>query len=350
MRRGLALGGALLLLGLLVGCQGLNRSATTEGLQGRIAWPKDGDLWVIDLSSKQQRKITQLGQGAVVTGASWSPDGKRVVYAQFWRRPNERVSGSDLFVANPDGSDARPFAERDAPSTVYDGPVWAASGRVYYTVRKVQNGREAQSIVRQTEGGTPELVVDNGYSPAVSPDESTLIYVRTTRLAQALWKKTIGQPGEGCELLSDQVFLALNGARFSPDGTRLALGGSGEPSPQPPPSGCGGDNRATPGAAGPPSSPGLDLLAWLSPGASVAEAASAQHGQPWDIWSLGLDGSGLTKLADLKDDEPTVAWSPDGSRLAIFGGLGGLNLVDGRGGQPQKLVDQGGYGGLDWTR
>lgn len=343
MRRGRALAGALLLLGLLVGCQGLNGSGGAEALQGRIAWPKDGDLWVIDLGSKQQQKITQLGQGAVVTGATWSPDGKRVVYAQFWRRPNERVSGSDLFVVNPDGTGAHPFAERDAPGTVYDGPLWAPSGRVYYTVRRVQNGREAQTIVRQTEDGTPELVVENGYSPAVSPDESSLVYVRTTRAGQALWKKTIGQPGDGCELLSDQVFVALNEARFSPDGTRLALGGSGDANPQP--SGCGGDNRAKPGAAGPGSYPRAiqDLLAWLGP--SIAEA----HGQPWDIWSVGLDGSGLTKLADLKEDEPSVAWSPDGTRLAIFG-PGALYVVDGRGGQPRKVVDQGGYGGLDWTR
>jgi Tol biopolymer transport system component len=324
---------------VLSGCQVLNRSASAQAVQGRLAWPKDGDLWTFDLSSKQQTKITNLPQGAAVTGATWSPDGQRVVFAQFWRRPNERSSGADLMIANADGSNAQLFAERDAPNTVLEAPQWAPGGRVYYTVRRVTNGREAQSVVRQTEGGQPELVVDNAYSPAISPDETTLIYIRTTRAGQSMLKKTLGEAGDGCELISDQVFQYLSLPRVAPDGKRLAFGGSGEANPQQ--SGCGGDPRAKPSAAGPPAL--LDLAPLLQ--ADVAYA----HGLPADIYSLNLDGGSLTRIADIKDDDPTVAWSPDGSKLAIFG-VAALFLVDGKGGPTEKLVDQGGYGGLDWTR
>src|SRR5438270_12654906 len=174
--RGLALA-ALAACLVLTSCQVLNRSSVAQGLQGRVAWPKDGDLWVYDLASKQQTKITNLPNGAAVTGAAWSPDGQRVIFAQFWRRPNERSSGADLMIANADGSNAQLFAERDAPNTVLEAPQWTASGHVYYTVRRVTNGREAQSVVRQTEGGQPELLVDNAYSPAISPDESMLVYI-----------------------------------------------------------------------------------------------------------------------------------------------------------------------------
>jgi Tol biopolymer transport system component len=73
------------------------------------------------------------------------------------------------------------------------------------------------------------------------------------------------------------------------------------------------------------------------------------HGLPADVYGLNLDGSAMTRLADIKDDDPTVAWSPDGSRLAIFG-VAALFLVDARGGPTDKLTDQGGYGGLDWTK
>jgi Tol biopolymer transport system component len=338
--RGTASARRLGLLGLAFGlvltsCQLTNRPAS-QGLQGRVAWPKDGDLWLFDLASRQQTKITNLPQGAAVTGATWSPDGQRVVFSQFWRRPNERSSGADLMVANADGSDARPFAERDAANTVLDTPLWAAGGRVYYTVRRVSNGRETQSIVRQTEGGQPETLVDNAYSPAVSPDESTLIYLRTTRAGQTMMKKTLAEAGDGCELVSDQVFQYLSLPRISPDGKRVALGGSGEAQMQP--SGCGGDPRSKPAARGP-----LDLLALLQP--DVAEA----HGLPADVYSLNLDGSNMTRIADIKDDDPTVAWSPDGTKLAIFG-VAALYVVDAKGGPTDKLVDQGGYGGLDWTR
>src|SRR5262249_38878316 len=159
-----------------------------QGALGRIAWPKDGDLWVYDLATSQQTKITNLSAGAAVTGASWSPDGKRVVFAQVWRRPNERSSGADLMVANADGSDAQPFAERDAPNTVLETPEWMPSGEVYYTIRRVANGRETQTIVRQTEGGQPETVLENGYDPAPSPDESVLVYVRSKGNGQVLMK------------------------------------------------------------------------------------------------------------------------------------------------------------------
>src|SRR5689334_5628214 len=98
--------------------QVLNRSNPAENLQGRIVWPKDGDLWTFDLATKQQQKITSLPSGAAVTGASWSPDGTRVVFAEFSRRPNERQSGADLMIANADGSDAHLFAERDAANSV----------------------------------------------------------------------------------------------------------------------------------------------------------------------------------------------------------------------------------------
>jgi Tol biopolymer transport system component len=329
---------AVLMLTLGSGCQLLNRNPT-EGLQGRIVWPKDGDLWVYDLPSNQQQKITNLARGAVITGASWSPDGQRVVYAQFWRRPDERASGADLFVSDADGTNARPFAERDAANSVLDTPDWAPSGRVYYTNRRVSEGRELTRVMRQAEGGQPEVIVENGYSPAVVPDESVVLYLRTTRNGQEVMKKTIGESGDGCVLLADTVFSGYSLPRISPDGSRIAVGASGEPNPQQ--SACGGAASVPQPAAR--NDAGFDLASLIGP--SVAYA----HGLPADIWTLGLDGGGMTRAADLKEDDPNVAWSPDGVKLAVFG-VAALYVVDAKGGTPNKLVDQGGYGGLDWTR
>jgi Tol biopolymer transport system component len=320
-------------------CQVLNRApAATEGAQGRIVWPKDADLWVYDLDARQQRKITNLPNSAAITGAAWSPDGKRIVYSQFWRRPNENASGADLFVSNADGSNPQIFASRDAANSVVETPQWAPSGVVYFAMRHIQSGRESRQIMRKIEGGQAEVVVDGAYSPSISADESTLVYLKDTRAGQMLVKKNLARSGnEDCTLIADQVFQYLSQPRISPDGTRVALAGSGEPNAQP--STCGGDNRAKPAAAPVP----LDLTAFLQP--AVAEA----HGLPADMYMLNLDGSNLTRVADIKDDDPTVTWSPDGSRLGIFG-LAALFVVDSKGGQVTKLVDQGGYGGLDWTR
>jgi Tol biopolymer transport system component len=341
LARGGLVVGLVVCLGLISSCQLLNRSSAAQGIQGRIAWPKDGDLWVYDISSRQQTKISNLASGAAVTGATWSPDGQRVIFAQFWRRPNDRSSGADLMVANADGSEAHLFAERDAPNSVLETPEWMPSGAVYYTVRTVANGREVQAIMRrQTDSAQPEMVADNAYDPAVSPDESTLVYVRSTRAGQTMLKKTIGDAGDGCELISDQVFQYLSLPRISPDGKHIAFGGSGEPNMQP--AGCGGDPRSKPSAAGVPGV--LDLAATL-----LAPDVASAHGLPADVFSITLDGGEMTRLADIKDDDPTVAWSPDGAKLAIFG-VSALYVVDARGGPTTKLVEQGGYGGLDWSR
>jgi Tol biopolymer transport system component len=344
MRMQIAMRGATLLgvalMVILSGCQILGHSNVVNGAQGKIVWPKDGDLWVYDLATRQQTKITNLSAGAAVTGATWSPDGTRVIYAQFWRRPNERSSGADLMIANADGSNAQPFAQRDAPNTVLETPEWMPSGNVYYTIRRVVNGRETQTIVRQKEGGQPQTVLDNAYDPAASPDESTLVYVRSTRTGQELMKKRMADAEDGCVLLSDQVFQYLSLPRISPDGAHVALGGSGEPNMGP--GGCGGDPHATTPSAAATLGPNIDLGALLQPETAYA------HGLPADVWSMNLDGSDMKRIADIKDDDPTVAYSPDGSRLAIFG-VAALFMVESSGGPTEKLTEQGGYGGLDWT-
>jgi Tol biopolymer transport system component len=318
---------------------------------GRIAWPKDGDLWEINLGTKDQKKVTDLPRSAAVTGVAWSPDGSQILYAQFWRPPNAKASGADLFLANADGSEAHVFAQRDVDSTVLESPTWMPSGNIYYTVRQIQGNRETQTIVRSGgEGGQPTTVVDNGYYPSISPDESTIVFVRTTQNGMELRKRALNDTGDGCVLVPDTIFQALGQPRISPDGKRVAFGGSGDPSGQP--GTCGTSALGPPPAASSytaddPVSPALALGQWFGIVATPAYA----HGLPYDIWTMSLDGGQLTRVADVKEDEPTVSWSPDGSHLAIFG-VAALYMADASGSSTstQKVVEQGGYGGLDWAK
>ena len=296
----------------------------------------------MDLASKQPRKITSLPRGAAVTGAAWSPDGSQVVYAQFGRRPGETVTGADLWVTSADGSNARVFAEREANGTILEAPLWAPSGRVYYTSRSFKAGQEKLRLLRKIEGGAPETLLEGGFNAAVLPDESAMVYVRNTGLSQSLRKKRLAVGGAECELLPDTVFVAVGLPRVSPDGTRLAFAASGDGSPR---AGDCGPAAEVPSRRQAELPSALSLAEWLG----IAPRTAWAHGIPWDIWTMNMDGTGLTRVAALQEDEPNVTWSPDGTQIAVFG-VAALYVVDAKGGQAQEIVKDGGYGSLDWTR
>jgi len=66
-----------------------------------------------------------------------------------------------------------------------------------------------------------------------------------------------------------------------------------------------------------------------------------------DVYVVAIDGGTPKRLTTLGEDNPSVAWSPDGKRLAILAG-GGIYAM-GAGGEDLTNVDpKGGHGSLDW--
>jgi hypothetical protein len=72
-----------------------------------------------------------------------------------------------------------------------------------------------------------------------------------------------------------------------------------------------------------------------------------KHGPPGDVWVMSLYGGAAHRLSFFDEDEPTLAWSPDGYWLAMMGG-GGLYLLPRDLSQPPLRIGQGGFGGIDW--
>jgi Tol biopolymer transport system component len=71
------------------------------------------------------------------------------------------------------------------------------------------------------------------------------------------------------------------------------------------------------------------------------------HGFPWEVWLVQADGTGLRQISDILDDDPSVAWSPDGARLLVYGGWGSY-LVDVASGDTSSLPYLVGYGSIAW--
>jgi dipeptidyl aminopeptidase/acylaminoacyl peptidase len=79
----------------------------------------------------------------------------------------------------------------------------------------------------------------------------------------------------------------------------------------------------------------------------TAEAAVERHGLPMDLFAVGTDGTGLTRLTTVGEDSPQATWSPDGKRIAIVSGGGTYVLPVGT--VELQLVDpEGGHGAIDW--
>jgi Tol biopolymer transport system component len=168
-------------------------------------------------------------------------------------------------------------------------------------------------------GGERQVVMDDAYSPAISPDGQSLLFLRDDRTGTGLWHLPL-DGGEPRSVLAPTRYPSLAVPRFSPDGTRFAVAII---------------NLPTASAEPPP------WFAWLTP--SIAYA----HGMPWDIWTFDLDGQDARRLTQIDADDPSPTWSPDGRFIAFWSG-GGLYLVSSEGGEPRRILDRGGYGPIDW--
>ena len=86
-------------------------------------------------------------------------------------------------------------------------------------------------------------------------------------------------------------------------------------------------------------------------GPSSASALNAKpvsaHGLPQDIWLVPVTGGDPTRLTNMLEDEPTIAWAPDGKQIAIIA-TGGLYVTSVAGGEPRKLGLGATLAQLDW--
>jgi hypothetical protein len=72
------------------------------------------------------------------------------------------------------------------------------------------------------------------------------------------------------------------------------------------------------------------------------------NGVPQDIWTVERSGGEPVRVADLKEDLPTLAWNGDGTRLYVLG-LYGLYDVDLSTGIIERLGDGTFHGQVVWV-
>lgn len=288
---------------------------------GRLLLPLDGNLAVVSLPDRGVSEVVQSGRSGAVTDARWSPDHKSVAYALYHVKLGDTSASSEIYLTDLAG-EPRVLVERDRPGAVVDSPSWSPDGAaLYFGYSTLDNQRLVRRIERFEVATGTRTPVTEGALPTVSPDGGSLAMIRSDSSGDSL----VVSRSDGSEpktLVPSGRFSVLGAARFSPDGRTLAI-------PVSAPGGRAG--KASPGG----------LYGQLLPPVALA------HGDPWDVVLVPAEGGEPQRLTNLLEDEITVAWSSDGSQLAVYG-TRGLYLSD-RQGRTTFVLDRGGYGGIDWA-
>ncbi|MCC6174329.1 MAG: PD40 domain-containing protein [Chloroflexi bacterium] len=316
-------------------------------LPGSVVVPHGAGIALREVSTGVETPIAVLPPVGISGHTTWSPDGSQVAMSRFWRPPRDRIGGSDILVVPAEGGEAIPIVEHDSDGALLGAPAWMPDGSGLFYDHLPPSGGPLDSRVMFAPIGRAEAprTIAVGNWPAVSPDGRYLLYVRPSPTTGDLNELVLTETSSALErvLVPADTFVQIVSPRFSPDGERIAFVGSltrgtaGLPPTLP----AGTRPRGQPGGQPVPESvpvPGFgDLLA----------KGVLNHGPPGDIWVLDYSGNPPRQLTAYEEDEPTLAWSPDGAWLAMLAG-GGFYLVASDGSAPPRQIGHGGFGGIDW--
>jgi Tol biopolymer transport system component len=299
---------------------------------GRVLGPARGQVAWLDLLAPRQTPITQLVRPAYpadVAAAPGVPFAVASVVGAF--TGGSSAFGGDLMLIDLASSASRTLLSRQTDSDSLDLPaIWSDGSGILYQRSNLhtaismpgQAQLQYQSRIEQIDPETQTVspVLEDARYPGPAPDSSRFAFVRSTSGGAGIFIHSMAD-GSDATLVPPGQFLALAYPRFSPDGQQIAFVAIALASPIGQPRGV--------------------FLDWFMPAAALA------HGFPWEAWIVNTDGTNLRQIQDIIDDDPSVAWSPDGSQLLVYGGWGSF-VVDVASGTATSLPYVVGYGSVGW--
>jgi len=206
-------------------------------------------------------------------------------------------------------------------SAIYADPSVAPDGRAIAVVHSIPSfsDLDAQGVIATftMDGGEPTWITDplpRVGDPSWSPQGDRIAFAASTSDGRLPGVYVIGADGSGMRLVAELDGFTLSAPDWSPDGTRLVFVG----------------------------------LA-----ASTSEADSMNP----DLYTVGVDGSGLTALTETPAvSEWSPSWSPEGDVITYHRNQGNISnsveLIDSTG-RPAGTVfddaDAGEIGEVDWS-
>lgn len=279
-------------------------------------------------SHDEKLLIRQPTQDTFLLDPAVSPDGAQIAYIA---QPPPKVqgtvydAGSDIWVANRDGSGARLVLAHQDPNQLIRFPEWLDATHLLAVVQEptqVQGTTSVMYVLEKVEIATGQRVrmIDNVLAYGLSPDRTQLTYTELgVDTGEVL--KTAALDGSNAKTIvgPEQNLLPFNSPRYSPDGSTIAFTSADQ-------------TGATAG------------FRYVS----ARPLSVSPDGLPEDVWTVPTSGGLARRVADLKEDLPAVTWGADGSHLYVLGAMG-LSDVSLTSGAVSRIADGSFHGEIAWT-
>lgn len=257
-----------------------------------------------------------------------SPDGASIAYTV---QPPPVIqgttydAGSDIWIANRDGSGAHQVAAHHEPNQLMRYPGWLDAGHLLAVVQEPTVAEGTTSVKYVLEKidiatGQRTRMIDNVLAYGLSPDRTRVVYTELgTDTGETL--KTAALDGSDAKTIvgREQNLLPFNSPRYSPDGSTIAFTSADQ-------------TGATAG--------------WQY--VSARPASVSPDGLPEDVWTVPASGGLARRVADIKEDLPALTWGADGSHLYVLGAMG-LSDVNLKSGAVTRMADGSFHGEIAWA-
>jgi Tol biopolymer transport system component len=283
---------SLAALFLTLGCGGIE-SEGTNNTGPPLLLTREHELLRREANGTQ-RVLLGYPQGTIVRAPVLSPDGKHLAFVlqpPAGRDAEGRLDfGSDLYMANSDGTNVQRLAVHASNGEFLDSPGWLRDGRtLVFAVRGLDGSARPDYRVEALELATMKRrrLFDGAAETALTPD-GRVVFVRIGREASINTLEVAALDGGSARTLvpPEALLTALSSPAVSPDGRVVAFvaaGGGGEP-----PTGVRGN-------------------------------AAMLHPTLQDVWLVAIDGTDLRRLADIAQTRASLTWSQDGRSLYVVG-------------------------------
>jgi Tol biopolymer transport system component len=228
----------------------------------------------------------------------------------------------------PGQTKPQPFLKAGREGEIFVNPVWLGDRLVVASTypimrdgRYVDQGNEIVAI--DPASGQRTVLAESAIEPAPSADGRWLAYTtidpRTYEQSLALLEVGTGRTRVVVDERSG--LRTLRAPALSPDGSSLAFAAWGNL--------VEGPRRGS----------------WWNP---FDPPVASAHGVPEDLYLLNINEGTFRKLTKAPKDDPTPAFSPDGSKLAVLS-ADGVYLMPVAGGQLSQISGSGGVGSIVWA-